>query len=75
MHKLFKKGPIKSDFENSLKENSDNLEASFLDLQIKIEKRKFILGLFDKRFNFLFSTAKMSYKSSNLTLDMFCSAT
>ena len=75
MHKLFKKGPIKGDFENNLKENSDNLEASFLDLQIKIEKTKFILGLFDKRFNFLFSTVKISYKSSNLPFDMFCSAT
>ena len=31
------------------KENSNNLEASFLDLHIKIENGKFFVGLFDKR--------------------------
>ena len=61
MHKLFKKGPIKRDFENNLKENSDNLEASFLDLQIKIDNVKFtvVLVLFDIRDNFPFSIVRM----------------
>ena len=36
------------------KENSTMLEASFLDLQIKIENGKMIIGLFDKKDNFPF---------------------
>ena len=34
------------------KENSEKLEASFLDLQIKIDNGKFIAGLIDTRDNF-----------------------
>lgn len=52
------------------KENSNNLEASFLDLHIKIENGKFVVGLFDKRELSLW----MPYKSSNLPSKMFNSA-
>ena len=56
------------------KEYSDNLEASFLDLQIKIENGKFNFGIFDKRDNFLFTITRMPYKYSNLPSNMFYSA-
>ena len=53
------------------KENSDKLEALFLDFQIEIENGKFMLGLFDKRGNFPFSIVRMPYKPSNLPSIMF----
>ena len=56
------------------KENKDNYEASFLDLQIKIENGKFLVGLFDKRDDFPFSIVRMPYKSSNLPSNIFYSA-
>ena len=56
------------------KEYSDNLEASFLDLQIKIENGKFNFGIFGKRDNFLFTITRMPYKYSNLPSNMFYSA-
>ena len=53
------------------KENLDNLEASFLDLEIKIENGKFIVGLFDKTDNFLFSIVIIPHKSSDLPAIIF----
>ena len=56
------------------RENVDSSEASFLDLQIKIEQGKFLVGLFDKRDNFPFKIVRMPFKSSNLPSNMFYSA-
>jgi len=56
------------------KENSDNTEASFLDLDIKIENNIFKVGLFDKRDAFNFSIVRMPYKSSNIPSNMFYSS-
>ena len=50
------------------KENSSNLEASFLDLDIKIKDGKFQVGLFDKRDGFPFTIVRMPYRSSNIRL-------
>ena len=55
------------------KGNLDNLEASFLDLEIKIENGKFIVGLFDKTDNFLFSIVIIPHKSSDLPAIIFYS--
>ena len=56
------------------KENSNNYEASFLDLHIRVENGKFCVGLFDKRDNFPFSIVRMPYKSSNIPSNIFYSA-
>ena len=48
------------------KENSSNLEASLLDLVIKIKDGRFQVGLFDKRAGFPFTIVRMSYRSSNI---------
>ena len=47
-------------------ENTDKLETSFLDLNIKIKDEKFHFGLFDKRDSFPFSIVRMTDKSSNV---------
>ena len=44
------------------KENSSNLEASFLDLDIKIKDGRFQVGLFDKRDGFPFNIVRMPYR-------------
>ena len=56
------------------KENSNNPEASFLDLQIKVLNGKFVVGLFDKRDSFPFHIVRMPYKSSNLPSNIFYSS-
>ena len=56
------------------KENLNSSEASFLDLQIRIENGKFLVGLFDKRDGFPFNIVRMPYKSSNLPTSIFYSA-
>ena len=56
------------------KENIVEHEASFLDLNIKIEDRKFYFGLFDKRDSFPFSFAKMPDKSSDVPSSIIYSA-
>jgi len=56
------------------KENSDNLEASFLDLHICIKDDKFQVGLFDKRDNFPFSIVRMPDKASNMPSKIFYSS-
>ena len=48
------------------KENSNNLDASFLDLDIKVKDGQFQVGLFDKRDAFPFTIVRMPYKSSNI---------
>ena len=53
------------------KENTDKLEVSFLDLDIKIRDRKFQVGLFDKRVSFPFSIARMPDKSNNAASGIF----
>ena len=65
---------FKSDYSNIYpeelqlgRENTDKREASFLDLNIKIEDRKFHFGLFDKRDSFPFSIVRMLDKSSNVS--------
>ena len=47
-------------------ENTDKPEASFLDLDIKIEDGKFHFVLFGKRYSFPFSIVRMPDKSSNI---------
>lgn len=44
-----------------------------MDLEIKIENGKFIVGLFDKTDNFLFSIVIISHKSSDLPAIIFYS--
>ena len=56
------------------KENPDKREASFLDLDIKIEDGKFHFGLFNKRDLFPFSIVKMPDKSSNIPSTIVYSA-
>ena len=56
------------------KENSNNTEASFLDLDLKIINGIFKVGLFDKRDAFNFSIVRMPYKSSNIPSNMFYSS-
>ena len=51
-----------------------NLKTTFVDLQIKIDNGKLIVGLFDKRDSFPFSIVKMPFKSTNLPSNMFYSA-
>ena len=48
------------------KENSSNLEASFLDLDIKIKDGRFRVGLFDKRDGFPFTIVRISYQCSHM---------
>ena len=56
------------------KENTDNYEASVLDLDIKIKDRKFHFGLFDKRDSFPFSIFRIPDKSSNIPSSIVYSA-
>ena len=56
------------------KENSNNLDASFLDLDIKVKDGKFQVGLFDKRDSFPFTIVRMPYKSSNIPSNIFYSS-
>ena len=56
------------------KENCNNSEATFLDLQIKVLNGKFFVGLFDKRDSFPFHIVRMPYKSSNLPSNIFYSS-
>ena len=56
------------------KENSSILEASFLDLDIKINDRRFQVGLFDKRDGFPFTIVRMPYRSSRVPSNMFYSS-
>ena len=56
------------------KENLINDEASFLDLNIRIQNNKFRIGLYDKRDDFHFNIVRMPYKSSNLPSNIFYSA-
>ena len=56
------------------KENVNNTEASFLDLDIKIRNNKFVLGLYDKREHFPFSIVRMPYITSNMPSKIFYSS-
>ena len=56
------------------KENTDEHEASFLDLNIKRIDGKFHFGLFDKRDSFPFSIVRMPEKSSNVPSSIVYSA-
>ena len=56
------------------KENTDKHEASFLDLNIKIEDGKFRFGLFDKRDSFPFFIVRMLDKSSDVPSSIVYSA-
>ena len=56
------------------KENSSNLIASFLDLDLKIKDGRFQVGLFDKRDGFPFTIVRMPYRSSNIPSNMFYSS-
>ena len=55
-------------------ENHNNTEASFLDLDIKIENNKFVLGLYDKRDYFPFSIVRMPFLCSNMPSKIFYSS-
>ena len=56
------------------KENTDKHEASFLDLNIKINDGKFHCGLFDKRDSFPFSMVRMPDRSNNVPSSIVYSA-
>ena len=56
------------------KESSNNLDASFLDVDIKIKDGQFQVGLFDKRDAFPFTIVRMPYKSSNIPSNIFYSS-
>ena len=56
------------------KGNTDKHEASFLDLNIKINDGKFHCGLFDKKDSFPFSMVRMPGKSSNVPYSIVYSA-
>ena len=56
------------------RENVLSTEASFLDLDIKVQGNKFSLGLYDKRDSFPFSIVRMPYSSSNMPSKIFYSS-
>ena len=56
------------------KENNSNQEATFLDLNISISNKKFLVGLYDKRNFFPFSIVRMPYADSNMPSKIFYSA-
>ena len=67
---------FKDIYPEQLKLNTENLvypEASFLDLEIKFEDGKFIVGLLDKRDHFPFRIVRTPCKSSNLPSNIFYS--
>ena len=47
---------------------------TFLDLDIRISDRKFVVKLFDKRDSFPFSIVRMPYRQSNIPTNMFNAA-
>ena len=53
------------------KENINDQEATFLDLQIKIINNQFDVSLYDKRDDFNFDIVRMPHKSSNIPSNMF----
>ena len=53
------------------KENSTNSSATFLDLSIEINERKFSTHIYDKRDSFPFYITRMPYKDSNIPSRMF----
>ena len=52
------------------KQNVSSNEGSFLDLFVKIGNNQFSIDLYDKRYDFPISKARMSYLWSNDTLKM-----
>ena len=56
------------------KENSEDDHATFLNLDIKIEDRRFIYKLYDKRDDFPFFIVRMPHMSSNIPQSIFYSA-
>ena len=56
------------------KENSNNDQASFLDLDIKVNNRVFDIQLFDKRDAFPFPIVRMPFTSSNMPSSIFYSS-
>ena len=56
------------------KENDDPSQASFLDLDTKVEDGQFIYSKYDKRGAFPFSIARLPYKCSNIPSNMFYSS-
>ena len=56
------------------KENQNDKNANFLDLNIEISNSTFQTKLYDKRNNFNFNIIRMPYKSSNIPRKMFYSA-
>ena len=53
------------------KENINDQEATFLDLQIKIIDNQFDVSLYDKRDDFNFDIVRMPHKSSNIPSNVF----
>ena len=56
------------------KENLNINQATFLDIDIKIENGKFITKLYDKRNTFGFNITRMPFKNSNIPSKMFYSS-
>ena len=56
------------------KENSEDDHATFLNLDIKIEDRRFVYKLYDKRDDFPFFIVRMPHMSSNIPQSIFYSA-
>ena len=55
------------------KENTDDTQATFMDLESEIENNKFDYHLFDKRDGFNFYIVRFPYKSSNIPSKIFFS--
>ena len=53
------------------RENINDKEANFLDLDIKIKNNQFDISLYDKRDDFNFHIVRMPFKSSNMPSSMF----
>jgi len=56
------------------KENDGYLSASFLDLDITIVEKKFVLKLYDKRDDFGFPIVRMPFLSNNMPSAIFYSS-
>ena len=56
------------------KENTSNLVASFLDLDINVKHKDFEIELYNKWNTFPFSIARMLYWDSNITTRIFYAA-
>ena len=60
--------------ELELKEEHNGVHATFLNLDNRIEDRKFVYKMYDKREEFQFSIVKLPHRESNIPANIFYSA-